>query len=86
MSSNMEKKENIVWIGWGGVVGTQEARGLWNARLSNKSSNHRKTMAVLLAMKAFTKQLQDKSVQIVSDNISTVAYINFQGGSRKDLS
>ena len=73
-------------IGWGGVVGSQEARGRWNTRLSNESSNHREMMAVLLSMQAFARQLKNKSVQIVSDNISTVAYINFQGGPSKDLS
>jgi ribonuclease HI len=71
--------------GWGAVLGNQNAAGFWNRRMSQKSSNYREMMAILMALKAF-KNLQGKSVQILTDNVSAAAYINHLGGSSKELS
>ncbi|KAL5018389.1 hypothetical protein ScPMuIL_004111 [Solemya velum] len=67
--------------GWGAVLEQKEARGLWNQEMSLEHSNVRKMMAVLLALKSFRSQVHNKVVQLLSDNISTVAYIHYQGGS-----
>lgn len=67
--------------GWGAVLEQKEARGLWNQEMSLEHSNVREMMAVLLALKSFRSQVHNKVVQLLSDNISTVAYINYQGGS-----
>ena len=70
--------------GWGAVLGNQTAAGFWNVRLSRKHSNYREMMAILLLIKTF-KRLQGKSVQILTVNISAVAYINHLGGPSKEL-
>lgn len=71
--------------GWGGHLLNMEAQGFWNQRLSYQSSNYRELMAVLLTMESFLDVLKGKTIQFLSDNISTVAYINFQGGPSQDL-
>jgi len=53
--------------------------------MSQKHSNVRELTAVVLAMQSLVGMLQRKKVQILSDNISTVAYINMQGGPSGEL-
>ena len=72
--------------GWGGVLDNMEASGLWNIRLAHKHSNYRELMAVLLCLKAFATDIKGEVVQILSDNITTVAYISHLGGPANDLS
>ncbi len=42
-------------------------------------------MAVLLAMEAFLPHTKQRSIQILSDNVTMVAYVSNQGGPTKDL-
>ena len=72
-------------IGWGAVLEEKQARGLWTAQTSSQCSNYREMMAVYLGMRAFKHQIANKVVQVLSDNISTVANINFQGGQSQQL-
>lgn len=72
-------------VGWGGFIPGKEAQGLWTPEVSFKNSNLREMVAVLYSMIAFRKDLRGKMVQVLSDNIATVANINFQGGPSKDL-
>lgn len=72
-------------IGWGATLGELKASGQWNRRLSRQSSNHREMMAVLLALLTFQTNIKDKSVQIFTDNTTTLAYIANKGGPKKDL-
>ena len=70
-------------IGWGGVL-TQtklEARGLWTPCVSEMPSNCREMLAILMTLISFHDHLQGKVVQILTDNVSAVAYINCRGGS-----
>ena len=73
--------------GWGArLTGTEQmAAGFWNFRLSQQPSNYRELMAVLMAIKSFTFP-RGKKVQVLTDNITTAAYINHLGGPCKDLS
>lgn len=68
--------------GWGGrlVGGHQKAQGFWNSNMRLKHSNEREMTAVFMTLKTFLKEIKNKSVLILSDNIATVAYINMQGG------
>ncbi|KAK6196318.1 hypothetical protein SNE40_001564 [Patella caerulea] len=70
---------------WGGVLGNSQARGLWTPAMSSEHSNVREMMAVLLSLRAFQKEIQNKVVQLLTDNISTVAYINCKGGPSQKL-
>lgn len=69
-------------LGWGAVLETygMEASGQWNSRMSHESSNYRELMAILMSLKSFEKKLAAKCVQIRSDNITAIAYINGMGG------
>lgn len=49
-------------------------------------SNYRELTAVLMALHSFLPIIKGKAVQIVSDNIWTMAYLNHLGGSVKELS
>ena len=42
-------------------------------------------LVILLAIRAFTQHIKNKSLQILTDNISAIAYINYQGGPSKKL-
>ena len=42
-------------------------------------------MAVLQAVQAFAPQLRNKSIQVLSDNVTTVAYINRLGGGNREM-
>lgn len=72
--------------GWGGMVGTMKAAGFWNIRMSRKHSNYRELMAVLLCLKAFGPVIKGQVLQVLSDNITTVAYISHLGGPSAELS
>ncbi len=71
--------------GWGAFYDGHQAAGFWNTRMRTRSINYRELMAVLLGLKSFAPQLRGKSVQILSDNITAVAYINHLGGPSADL-
>ena len=72
-------------IGWGGVLGDKQAQGLWTPQIRSQCSNYREMMAVYYAMKALKTDIAGKVIQVLNDNISTVANINFQGGQRQQL-
>lgn len=75
--------------GWGAVCGSLKAAGLWDETVSYQHINYKELFAVLLAIKSFAncdKIAPKKTVQIVSDNICTVAYLNHLGGPVKSLS
>ena len=67
-------------IGWGGHYGPHETQGCWDPSMARQHSNVREITAVLLSLKAFRPLLSGKSIQILSDNVTTVAYINHMGG------
>ena len=73
--------------GWGAMVKNtnQAAAGFWNHRLSQMPSNYREMMAVLLGLKSLTFPT-GKRIQVLTDNITTAAYINHLGGPSQDLS
>lgn len=67
-------------LGWGAVCQEQVAAGQWNKRVSCQSSNYREIMAVLMALVTFKSIVAGRTVEIMTDNITTMAYINGQGG------
>ena len=54
--------------------------------MSSAPSNARELMAVIMTVLSFKEDLQDKAVQILTDNISTAAYIMHLGGPSPGLS
>ena len=72
--------------GWGGCTGSFEASGTWTKDVSFRPSNYRELLAVLKSIQSFRNVLHHASVQILSDNITTVAYINQLGGTSRIMS
>ena len=72
--------------GWGAHLQGETSMGFWNQRMSQEHSNYRELMAVMMALQSFKRRLQGHSVQLLSDNITTVAYLNHLGGSQANLS
>ena len=66
--------------GWGASCNGKEASGVWCSYLQNMPSNYRELMAVHMAILSFRDMIKGKVVQILSDNVTTVAYLNHLGG------
>ena len=71
--------------GWGGWIQTEKAQGFWTRDVSRQSSNYRELSAVLMSLLAFKEKIKGKTIQVLSDNITTVAMINGMGGHVKSL-
>ena len=73
--------------GWGGIItGTEyQASGQWNTEVSTQHSNFRELLAVYMTIQSFKDHLKGRNVQVLSDNVTTVAYINHMGGPCKNL-
>ena len=71
--------------GWGAHLGPHQTHGSWDHVMGRKHSNVRELMAVLLALRAFRPYVQNRTISILSDNISTVAYVNHMGGPVTEL-
>lgn len=67
-------------LAWGAVLGHQQAGGDWTPNLSRRSSNYRELLAILLALESFLQDIKGKSIQILSDNITALAYVQHMGG------
>ena len=72
-------------LGWGARLGKLEAKGDWNYRVSCQSSNYRELLAILLAILAFRDQVTGRHIQILSDNVTALAYLRHKGGPSTDL-
>ena len=72
-------------FGWGCGHAGIEASGSWDPATALEHINYKELLAVLFALKSFTPQLGGKVVQVMSDNATTVAYVNNMGGPVKRL-
>ena len=72
--------------GWGAAMFNLEASGQWTQDVQHMHINFKELLAVLQAIKSFRHYIKGKHVQILSDNITTVAYINHMGGNTPHLS
>lgn len=72
-------------IAWGATLGDLHASGQWTPRLARHSSNYRELMAILMGLQTFRPVLEGVSLQILTDNITAMAYIVNKGGPSKDL-
>ena len=67
-------------FGWGGWLGSLDAQGFWTRAEAKRSSNKRELHTTVLVVQAFRKALAGSTVEIRTDNLTTMAYINHQGG------
>ena len=72
--------------GWGGQVFNLQASGMWSADVSYQHSNFRELLAVYMSLKSFVNVLRGRKVQILSHNVTAVAYLNHLGGPNALLS
>ncbi len=70
---------------WGGHCGNSDAQGFWTPRVTHQSSNYRELLAIYMCQLTFLDTLKHKSVQFLTDNVTAVAYVNFQGGPSPEL-
>lgn len=69
-------------MGWGATFGAQTTSGLWTPAEAELHINVLETMAVHHAILHWATELSNHKVTVLSDNSTTVAYINRQGGTR----
>ena len=77
--------EGQIWTdasdtGWGCVYGESEASGTWSSITAPRHINYKELQAVHFALRSFMSEIAGKSIQILSDNVTTVAYVNNMGG------
>jgi hypothetical protein len=68
--------------GYGASLGHLEVSGLWEIEETNLHSNNLELLAVTRAVTAFRESLMNKQVLLCTDNTTTVACINHQGGTK----
>ena len=71
--------------GWGGHLGDQTASGTWQPQEKSRHINWLELQAVWLTLQHFLPQLGGTVVEVLSDNMTTVSYINKQGGTHSLL-
>ncbi len=72
-------------FGWGGIYEGRSVRGRWSQALQRLHINFLELSAVFLSLKHFLPFLSGQHVLVRTDNTTTVAYINRQGGLRSPV-
>ena len=72
--------------GWGGTMMGMNASGTWTKDVSFQPSNYRELLAIYKSILSFRENFRRGThLQILSDNITAVAYVNKLGGSSKPM-
>ena len=74
--------------GWGATLSPPAslvASGFWEQEVSTESSNYRELLAVYLALLSFRTTIAGKTIEVLSDNVTTVAHINKFGSANLRL-
>jgi hypothetical protein len=66
--------------GWGLVINNRSFSGTWTASQQPRHINYKELLTVFFALRR--PEVKGRTVNIVSDNITTIAYINHFGGTR----
>ncbi|CAJ0962706.1 unnamed protein product [Ranitomeya imitator] len=69
-------------LGWGAVFLHHSAQGRWTVQESRLPINILEIRAIRLALSRFHTLLAGHPIRVQSDNVTAVAYINNQGGTR----
>ena len=69
-------------LGWGACFGDQTARGTWSPTERRFHINRLEMRAVRWTLRRFAARFQGRSLLFCIDNLSTVYYLNKQGGTR----
>lgn len=68
--------------GWGAVLGGATAQGRWTQLESSWFINEKELLAVLFGLKCLARDVSKTVIRVLSDNTTTVMYINKMGGVR----
>ena len=72
--------------GWGGCLvnggDPQKTGGNWNRVESERHINYLELLAAWLTIQSFCKNERDCNIKVLSDNTTTVAYLNNMGGTK----
>ena len=68
--------------GWGGHLGDWVISGQWSSAWAKHHINWLELQAVWLTLQHFLPQVRDTAVDVLTDNSTTVAYINKEGGTQ----
>ena len=72
--------------GWGATLeGGATTHDFFNPDIQMRSSNYRELYAIFLAVSAFQNQIRGQHLLLRTDNITSMYYINGQGGPHKHL-
>ncbi|KAG8550432.1 hypothetical protein GDO81_025882 [Engystomops pustulosus] len=70
--------------GWGAQVKDLLFQGTWGEESKRMSSNYRELEAILEAIKQSLPVIRGTDPKIASDNVTAVAFVNRQGGTRSE--
>lgn len=72
-------------IGWGACIQGDHGRktgGKWSKEEATQHINYLELLAVWLALQSFFPKNTNTSIKVLSDNTTTVAYLNHMGGTK----
>ena len=69
-------------VGWGAHLGGQVVSGLWSHKEAHSSINQRELLAIFYALQHFLPLVRNTSVAVFADNMTALAYLKNQGGTR----
>ena len=69
-------------VGWGAHMDKRTASGRWSEAMKELHINVLELNAIWLGLQAFEDTLHDSNVAIMCDNVSAIAYLRNQGGTR----
>ena len=80
----MTLKTDASFKGWGAVTDDTRTGGRWDQSEMEGSINVLEMKAVYFGLKALCAQFTDTHIKVLTDNTTTVAYINHMGGSHSN--
>ena len=69
-------------LGWGGCLKPLRISGMWTRSQLFWHINRKELMAIFLSLKFFLKSQENVHVQIMTDNSTSVSYLNHMGGTK----
>ena len=72
-------------VGWGAHLGHQVASGLWDFQQASLSINARELLAIQHGLQHFQLSLRGHTVAVYCDNVTAVAYLRKECGTRSPL-
>ena len=82
VSPDLDFWSDALDVGWGAHLGHQVASGLWAFPQASMSINARELLAIQHGLHRFQLSLRGHTVAVYCDNVTAVAYLRREGGTR----